>query len=95
MFGLLQYLQLTIFYVFIIQRVEELVQLINFIEFQRLLRVEDLSIVNDRFHSQENRIAKEFKLAKIVVSVTMALLFVLTQLLAYKNIAIEILSSMI
>ena len=95
MFGLLQYLQLTIFYVFIIQRVEELVQLINFIEFQRLLRVEDLSIVNDRFHSQENRIAKEFKLAKIVVSVTMALLFVLTQLLAYKNIAIKILSSML
>ena len=52
--------------------------MINFIEFQRFLRVEDLYIVNDRFHSQENRIAKEFKLAKIVVSVTMALLFVLT-----------------
>ena len=52
--------------------------MINFIEFQRFLRVEDLYIVNDRFHIQENRIAKEFKLAKIVVSVTMALLFVLT-----------------
>ena len=69
--------------------------MINFIEFQRFLRVEDLYIVNDRFHSEENRIAKEFKLAKIVVSITMALFFVLTQLLAYKNKAIEILSSML